>query len=73
MSSKRIELYPFEAYDLIRRRWVKARYVCEIDQLPFDRPVRITGKPEVRDVPDDWRELTASAMGGFLPLRDPPS
>jgi hypothetical protein len=55
-----ITLYPFRAYDVLRRRWYRARYVAEIDEIGRRVPAfQITGRPEIRDVPDDWRELTA--------------
>jgi hypothetical protein len=46
-----LHLYPFEFYDLIRRRWVRARYRATVEQLAArGDPVRIVGQPEVRTV-----------------------
>lgn len=57
---RRIELYPFRAYDLVRRRWYRARYVAAIDEIGKRVPAfQIIGPAEIREVPDDWRELTA--------------
>lgn len=61
---KRIELYPFEYFDPMRRRWVRGRYVAAIDEIGTRHGAfRIAGAPEVREVPDDWRELTAGNLG----------
>lgn len=48
-----LELYPFEAFDLVRRRWVKARHVATLENLGRDGcPFRIIGAPERRTVGD---------------------
>lgn len=48
-DAQMLKLYPFEAFDLIRRRWVKARHVASLDTIGADgRPFRITGAPEIR-------------------------
>lgn len=45
-----LELYPFSYYDEIRKRWIKARYVCELDEIKARYPkYRIEGPPEIRD------------------------
>lgn len=62
----RTELYPFSYFDLLRRRGIRARYVCELDEIAVRYPAfRVTGKPEVREVGDPAR-LTAGhlARGG---------
>lgn len=61
-TSTKIELYPFEAFDLVRRRWVKARHVATLEDLGRDgRPFRITGAPERRTV-SNARMLTAGHL-----------
>lgn len=46
-----LEFYPFEAFDLVRRRWVKARHVATLEDLGRDGcPFRIIGAPERREV-----------------------
>jgi len=48
-----LELYPFEAFDLVRRRWVKARHRATLADLGQDGcPFRIVGAPERREVRD---------------------
>lgn len=42
-------LFPFESFDLLRRRWVKARYKATIEELAARYPAfRVTGQPEIR-------------------------
>lgn len=44
-------LYPFESFDLVRRRWVRARHVAVLADLGADgRPFRIIGEPELREI-----------------------
>lgn len=59
-------LYPFETFDLVRRRWVKARHVAALADLGADgAPFRIIGAPERRKV-GEAASLTAGhlARGG---------
>lgn len=62
----RLERYPFEQYDPVRRRWIRARWKAEIDQLG-EKPFRILGPPEVREAPDDPQGLTCGHVQG--PMR----
>lgn len=58
-----VALYPFRFFDLRTRRWHRARYVATIDQMTVSHEaVQVLGAPEIRDVPDDWRELTAGNL-----------
>ncbi len=42
-------LYPFSFYDLMRRRWTRARYVASLDDLAARYDCfRIEGPPELR-------------------------
>lgn len=44
-----LELWRFSSFDLIRRRWVRARYVCALDRIGLDgRPFKLHPPPEVR-------------------------
>lgn len=59
-------LYPFESFDPVRRRWVKARHVATLEDLGRDgHPFRVVGAPERREVRDAGM-LTAGhlARGG---------
>lgn len=50
----RIELYQFEYYDELRKKWQRARYRCQLDAIRERYKLfRTIGEPEVRDVPDD--------------------
>lgn len=51
--ARRIELYPFEFFDEVRRRWISARYRAELEVIAvrYER-FRITGTPEIREVGD---------------------
>lgn len=42
-------LYPFRFYDIVRRKWCRARYVATIEQLMerYDA-FEIIGEPEIR-------------------------
>jgi hypothetical protein len=52
-DDRRLVLYPFNYFDLVHRRWYRARYVCELEEMAVRYPAfRITGKPEVRIVGD---------------------
>ena len=53
---RRIVLYPFEYYDLVRRKWMRARYVATIENIAQKgAPFRIIGPPEIREGPKDSR------------------
>ena len=44
-------LYPFESFDLVRRKWTRARHRLELHELGRDGcPFRIIGEPERREV-----------------------
>lgn len=47
-----IELFPFKYFDLVRQRWVKARYKASRVELAARYPqgFEITGPAEVREV-----------------------
>lgn len=48
-----IALYPFRFYDLVTRKWWRARYVCELPQIAERYAAfQIIGRPELREVPD---------------------
>lgn len=51
----RLELYAFEHYDEIRKRWIRARYRAEKRDIEARYPGkhRLVGAPEIRDVADD--------------------
>lgn len=52
----RLVLYPFEYFDLLRRKWMRARYVATIDDIAMrGQPFRIIGQPEIREGPRDSR------------------
>lgn len=54
MDSRRIELYPFSYYDLMRRKWQRARYRARLDVIAERYPAfKIEGAPEIREVPAD--------------------
>ena len=47
----RIGLYPFEFFDPLRRRWVRARYRASLEEIAARYPQhRIVCEPEFRDV-----------------------
>ncbi len=57
-----LALYRFEAFDVIRRRWVRARHVASLADLGADgRPFRIVGPPELRTV-SNLETLTAGRL-----------
>lgn len=44
------ELWRFSSFDPIRRRWVRARYVCALHRIGLDgRPFKLHPPPEVRE------------------------
>ena len=46
----RIVLYPFSYYDLMRRKWMRARYDATIENIAArGAPFRIEGKSEIRE------------------------
>jgi hypothetical protein len=50
----RIELYAFEYFDPIRKRWLRGRYIATKADIEARYPRhRVIGEPEIRDVPDD--------------------
>jgi hypothetical protein len=58
-----LALYPFRFYDLVRRRWFRGRYVAEIHEIAERHAAfQLIGEPEIRVVPDDWRELVAGNL-----------
>ena len=57
----RIVLYPFEHFDLRTRRWLRARYVAQLEEIAMRYPAfRVTGAPEIRD--GDSSRLTAGHL-----------
>ncbi len=45
-----IALYPFEYWGLARKRWVRARYVAELDEIGQRHcAFRVLGPPELRE------------------------
>ncbi len=55
---ERVELYPFSYFDLMRRKWMRARYRAEFDVIATRYGAfRIEGAPEVREGPRDSRIL----------------
>ena len=47
----RIELFPFEFFDPIRKRWMRARYLATLREIAARHPQhRIVGSAEVREV-----------------------
>src|SRR5580765_8401394 len=52
----RLELYPFRYRDPRTGKWVRARYVAELDQIKARHAeYEIIGPPEIRDVNPDAR------------------
>ena len=48
-DAKPSELFPFSYYDLIRKRWVKARYLAELPEIEARyKQWRLEGPPEIR-------------------------
>jgi hypothetical protein len=58
-SIHRLELYPFSYFDVMRRRWIKARYVAKFQDIAerYDA-FRIEGPPEIREGPRDSRIIS---------------
>jgi hypothetical protein len=55
----RVVLYPFEHFDVIRRKWIRARYVATLENIAMlGDPFRIVGQPEIREGPRDSRIIT---------------
>lgn len=47
---EQLRLYPFSYYDLMRRRWTRARYVASLENIAQRYGCfRIDGKPEIRE------------------------
>jgi hypothetical protein len=45
-----LRLYPFRFFDLVTRRWWRARYVAEFNDIVARYPAfQITGRPELRE------------------------
>jgi hypothetical protein len=56
---RRIVLYPFIYYDLMRRKWMRARYVATIEDIAArGDPFRVIGQPEIREFRRDARIIT---------------
>ena len=56
MESTRIELYPFSYFDLMRRKWVRARYRAQLQTIAERYPAfQITGAAEIRDGGDSFQ------------------
>jgi hypothetical protein len=53
MIAKEFVLFPFRYFDLLSRKWVRARYLATLDELAarYDA-FQIVGKPEIRRVYD---------------------
>lgn len=59
----RIQLYPFSYFDIRTRKWWRARYVCELEAIAQRYAAfKVTGAPEIREVPDDPHTLTAGHL-----------
>jgi hypothetical protein len=58
MADRALVLFPFSYYDLLRRRWMRARYVASLDEIAARYGCfRIEGLPEIR----------SNAGAGFRP------
>jgi hypothetical protein len=45
-----IKLYPFSYYNEVRKRWVRARYVAQLETIKATYPkYRLEGQAEIRD------------------------
>lgn len=48
-----LELYHFEYFDPLRKRWLRARYVATREEIAARHSQhRIVGEPEIRELPD---------------------
>jgi hypothetical protein len=56
-------LYHFRYFDLIRHKWLFARYVAERDVIAHrSAQFELIGEPETRHVPDDPNALSAAHL-----------
>lgn len=54
MENKKLELWPFSYFCPMRKKWFRARYVATLDDIGQRYGAfKLTGKPEIRDVPRD--------------------
>ena len=59
LERTRVVLYPFSYFDLLRRRWMRARYVAEFEEIAVRYGCfRIEGPPEIREGRKDPRILS---------------
>jgi hypothetical protein len=50
----RLELYAFEYFDELKKRWMLARYRATKAEIAARYPLhRVVGEPEIREVEDD--------------------
>lgn len=50
----RTELFHFEYFDPIRKRWLRARFVSTRERIEKSYPQhRLVGEPEIREGPDE--------------------
>jgi len=63
-----LHLYRFRYFDPVHNKWLNARYVAERDVIAqrYSR-FEIVGSPEVREVSDDPRALSAGHLAGRTP------
>jgi hypothetical protein len=48
-----LELYHFEYFDPLRKRWLRARYVASREAIAARHPQhRLVGEPEIRELQD---------------------
>ena len=59
LDRTRVVLYPFSYFDPRRRRWMRARYLAEFEEIALRYGAfRIEGPPEIREGPKDQRILS---------------
>lgn len=64
IAAMRIELYQFEYFDELRKKWMRARYRCQLAAIAERHKLfRTIGDPEVRDVEDDPAKRFPTAPG----------
>jgi hypothetical protein len=61
---REIALFPFRYFDLLSRKWVRARYLATLDDLAARYGAfQVVGPPEIRRA-EDAATLSASHLAG---------
>jgi hypothetical protein len=64
-ETTRTELYRFQYFDLMRRKWTKARYRAELKEIAARYGCfKLDGPPEIREVSADSLTAGHSARDG---------